>query len=160
MLLRYHWGLGVGHTYSHVRDGAADEVFTGAQSSSAQGSVQYDVPDHSCTVAGNLLAHPNEFNDLENKLSVADLDVLEWELPENGAESAPDLAIATSISLAHPDGFDNLDASFSLADLDTFEWVVESQDTDEGDSESDDDSGCSVMYEMYGSDRGDNNLLD
>ena len=160
MLLRYHSGLSVGHTYSHVWDGAVDEVFTGAQSSSAQGSMQYDVPDHSCTVTGNLLAHPNEFNDLKNKLSVADLDVLEWELPENGAESAPNLAIATSILLAHPDGFDNLDTSFSLADLDTFEWVVESQDADEGDSESDDDSGCSVMYEMYGSDRGDNNLLD
>ena len=74
-------------------------------------------------------------------------------------ESAPDLAIATSISLAHPDGCDNLDASFLLADLDTFEWVVESQDTDEGNSKSDNDSGCSVMYEMSGSNTGDNNLL-
>lgn len=168
MLLRYHWGLGVGHTYSHIRDSATDEtVLTTSQSLSTPGTVRDNATNHSHTAA-TLLAHPNGFADLENELSAADLDVLEWELPttgvksgwgnDSGAEGALDLATATGISLTHPDGFDDLDAGYSGADLDAFEWATESQDEDEVDSESDDESDQSLMYEMYGSDWGDNEV--
>jgi hypothetical protein len=172
MLLRYCWGLGVGHTYSHVRHSTTDEVVSaGPQSLFAQGLVQHIALDHSRTITGTLLAHSNGCDDLENELSMSHLDGIDWELPQDEAESgwgnnssaegAPDLAIASSISLTHPDGFDDLDTGFSFADLDAFEWVAESRDKDGGDSESDDDSGHSVMYyEIYGSDCGNNDLFD
>ena len=55
--MRYHWGLGVGHIYLHVWDSITDEVNT---------------------MAGTPEAYLGGFDDLENELTICELNALEW----------------------------------------------------------------------------------
>jgi hypothetical protein len=145
MLLRYHWGLGVGHTYSHVQGSASHEAES--------------------MVASDSRASLGGFDDLENEHSIFELDALEWRFldtveAEDGASdehstgNVSDPAFAdASTSLTH--GFDDLGVG-SLADFEVLELEIDELELDDGsDSGSDSDSDASVMYGMYGSDWAD-----
>lgn len=157
MLMRFHWGLGVGHTYSHFRDGAAN------QAESTQDHDSHITTNTSPTVhisnSGISRTLLNEFDDLNNDFSLSDLD---WELPGNDywetESESGDIEDGTNDHLASPDEF--IDPGLSLTDLDALSWEV-SEDEEEGGGdgdESDDDTDASEMDEMYGSDRGDGDL--
>ena len=109
MVLRYHWGLGVGHTYSHVRERSEhnDESIT-PQVVHAQ-SLQTDALD---PVSSNIHVRTEPVN---------------------------------------------LDDEFLLNDRDGLMW--ESEDTD-GHRSDDGSEADPTMYEMYGSDWGDEEHLD
>ena len=108
MLLRYHWGLGVGHTYSHVRGGSEhNDESTTPQVVHTQ-SLHADALDR---VSSNIHARTEPVN---------------------------------------------LDDEFLLVDRDELGW-----ENEEGRDESDDGSEADpTMYEMYGSDWGDEENLD
>ena len=142
MFMRYHWGLGVGHIYSHVWDSTTDEVKT---------------------MAGTPEAYLGRFDDLENELTICELNALEWLLlgtDEAGTgvcstENISDFDADTD--RAHfklsSDCFEDLDADFSL---DALEWemAADGDDLNEDGARSDggSDSDTSVMYTMYGLD--------
>ena len=83
MLLRYHWGLGIGHTYSHVRDYSEhkDEAIT-SQDLQAQ-SLHDDALDH---VASNAHARTEPIN-LDDEFLLIDRDGLGWESEDSGGRS-------------------------------------------------------------------------
>ena len=101
MLMRYHWGLGVGHTYSHVRDRS--------ELNGESITPQDDASDHmpSNVHAGTEPGNPHD--------------------------------------------------EFSLVDRDRLGWESEDMSGDGSDDESEADS---TMYDMYGSDWGDEVSLD
>jgi len=110
MLLRYYWGLGVGHTYSHVSD----------RSERNDESIMPQVM---------------------HAQSLHDDDALDDVSSNAHAGTEPV----------------NLDDEFSLVDRDGFGW--ESEDLG-GDGSDDGSEADSMMYEMYGSDWGDEGNLD
>ena len=75
MLMRYHWGLGVGHTYSHVLESSEhnDESIT-PQVLPTQGL--HD--DASDLVLSNVHAITEQDN-FDDEFSLADRDELGWE---------------------------------------------------------------------------------
>ncbi|KIJ10243.1 hypothetical protein PAXINDRAFT_86346, partial [Paxillus involutus ATCC 200175] len=92
MLLRYHWGLGVGHTYSHVWGGP----MVNSQSKSdrlhsplAHSSMQNDSPDrtHATTGGSSMLEEPG---DPDAEFSITDQDALEWEGSGGEADTEED----------------------------------------------------------------------
>ena len=104
MLLRYHWGLGIGHTYSHDRD-------------------------------------RSEHNDESITPQVLHADALD-RVPSN---------IHARMEPVNPDD------EFLLVDRDELGWENEDMDRDGSDNGSEADP---TMYEMYGSDWGDEENLD
>jgi hypothetical protein len=109
--MRYHWGLGVGHTYSHVRDSAADQaklVWANAWYSRSSGKLPSEFRG---TSLRNPHTIPDGFDDLHHDFSNSDL---EWEMPgtddRGGAESMME------DTDANPDGFDDLDPHHLFAD--------------------------------------------
>ena len=109
--------------------------------------------------------HPSlGFNDFDNDFPLSNL---EWEWPGNhdsgNAESQLSDAECsyfsiTDHSLVFPDRFDNFDTSFSLADLDTLELGMSDGEADEDDDGPDSKLNAFHMYEMYGSDWGNDKL--
>lgn len=131
MLMRYHWGLGVGHTYSHVRDSASHS------------SPRFDDLEHELSVS--------ELDALEWRfLGMCEAGV---GVGDNCSAEGDPTSTGSSISLAH--GFGDLDASLSLADLEALEWEISEDGRGDINTESDDgsdpDPNASEMYEMYGS---------
>jgi hypothetical protein len=130
MLMRYHWGLGVGHTYSHVRD-----------------------TSHSCPYFDDL-EHELSVSEL-NVLEWWFLGMCEAEsrVGDNCIAEGDPTSTDSSISLTH--GFGNLDASLSLADLEALEWEISEDDRGDINTESDDgsdpDPNAFEMCEMYSS---------
>lgn len=162
--MRYHWGLGVGHTYSHVRDSPAfqaDSVRTIPQSLYPRCSTpNYDsMPATSASLVDTTPSHG--FDDLSNDFSLSDL---EWESPgdrlcsdaQNELCDIDASLFVTNCSVEVPGQFHDFDPSFSLADLDTLEWETADENGDSGASDADSDA-CH-MYEMYGSDPGGEGL--
>ena len=80
MLMRYHWGLGVGHAYSHVRNCSEhnDEPIM-PQDLHTQ-NLHDDAFDH---VALNARARTEPIN-LDDEFSLVDRDGLEWESTDSG----------------------------------------------------------------------------
>lgn len=155
--MRYHWGLGVGHTYSHIRDNDAKEA------NSTQASLQGLYPSSSTlnfkTTRG-VSQVSQRFDDLDNDVSFSDLGWDSYDYDRDEAErkvGGKDISLLVDDSDAFPvcaDGFDDLDPGLSLADIDALQWSHDEQDEDE--CVSDNDSAASVMYDVtYGSDWGD-----
>lgn len=155
MLMRYHWGLGVGHTYSHVRDNDANEA--NSTQASSQGL-------YSCSSTLNVEAAlgtsqvSQRFDDLDHDTSFSDLEWDSYDYDHDEEENelgGKDVSfLVDDASPACADGFDDLDPSLSLTDLGALEWVSHDE-KDEDEYVSDNDSAASVMYEMYGSVWGD-----
>ena len=82
MLMRYHWGLGVGHTYSHVSDHSEpnDESIT-PQVLHAQ-SLQADALD---PVSSNIHVRMEPVN-LDDEFLLDDRDGLGWESEDTGGD--------------------------------------------------------------------------
>lgn len=172
MLMRNHWGLGVGHAYSHVRDGTTRQ--TNSQSASAMPQSLYawcSTPNSASEASAGVSLSDSRtpllhFDDLDNDFSPSDL---EWEpsrdYPWNDVQSELGGTKCASLSGASgdhsvqvPDRFQDLDTSFSLADLDTLEWELVSQDENGDSSGSDNDGEACHIYEMYGLDSGGEEL--
>lgn len=175
MLLRYHWGLGVGHTYSHTQDSVPHSMATRTPHTSQGELDDLEHIDSELDPFGDSASHSllDGFADLDNDFSVSELDALEWQLPETGKASSrvqvrvsdkrrpnkffdfTSVNASTSEPLVH--GFDDLGAGLSLGELDALEWEAESVD-DGGDNdvesvdELEDDPNNLEMYEMYGPD--------
>jgi hypothetical protein len=150
MLMRYHWGLGAGHTYSHVRDSAVDQaksVWANTRYSRSSGKLPSEFRG---TSLRNPQTIPDGFNDLHHDVSNSDL---EWEMPgtndHGGVESMMEDTDANS------DGFDDLDPHYSFADAFSWEMVQDEENRSNSGSDDDLDSDASQMYEMYGLDWGD-----
>lgn len=149
MLMRHHWGLGVGHTYSHVRDSATDPV-----ESTEERLHAFTEPSSTYMRRDSRISHTplGGFDDLNNNFSPSDLD---W---ENGDCTALDYDTEDvepedtrlGCQNSSPRGFDDLDPSFLLGDQEVLEWEVTPSEESEHDEESDDDSNASTdTYEMY-----------
>lgn len=135
MLMRYHWGLDVGHTYSHIWDSAAEKV--------------NEIASTSC-------AYADRFNDLINELTISEFDGLEWQLPEAesrgssnwSTEDMSDLTVDdTDPPLIH--GFEDFGGSHLLAGIEALEWempVDDDGDISENDGKSNDGLDASIMY--------------
>lgn len=140
--MRYYWGLGVGHTYAHVQGSTADKV-----------------------EASTSHVYVDRFNDLENELTISELNQLQWQLSdteeaENGASSncnIGNIPLSNASSPSKADhSFEDLGAACSFVDLEALEWEVmaDGGDVSEDDDQSDNDLGSDApaMYEMYDSD--------
>ena len=93
MLLRYYWGLGVGHTYSHARDHSEHNDESIMPQGSHVQSWHDDALDH---VSSNASARAGPVN-LDDEFSLVDQDGLGWESedvdgasPNDGSESEVD----------------------------------------------------------------------
>lgn len=81
MLLRYHWGLGVGHTYSHIRDNSSvNPKLDSPHISPARSSTQNSAQDRTHVGISNSSV-PGEPDDPDPEFSLTDQDALEWEMP-------------------------------------------------------------------------------
>lgn len=92
MLLRHHWGLGVGHTYSHVRGPSNEnQPFTSTRTET-HSVVQTDSSDVSAmpassTSQGQPQVSLDDNPDAEFSLPCWDDEELEWETPNSGSSS-------------------------------------------------------------------------
>lgn len=165
MLMRYYWGLGVGHTYSHVLGSGSNQTKSNQASpqdlyswSSTSNSIFRAALDTLPAASGTSW----RFDNLDNNFLPSNLG---WEhesydggktksgLGDKGTSFLTGEASSTFAD-GFNDGFDNFEPNLSLVDLDDLEWV--SHDNKAKDEcTSDDDSNASVMYEMYSSDWGD-----
>lgn len=156
MLMRFQWGFGVGHAYSHLRDPQVDKV----ESTQDCSHIAASPADYLPAISGTSRSPIDEFDDLEDNFSISGLD---WELPEkdyceaeNGSSDMDETMDDTYPP--SPDEFNDLDPCLSLADLDALTWEMSEDEDDGSGGGSDQDTDASEMYEMYGSDRGDGDL--
>ena len=77
MLMRYHWGLGISHTYSHTQDGTVDQAAS-MRASPAQGFQTWSSTLNSAPTGTSYMdTRPSlGFDDFDNDFSLSDL---EWE---------------------------------------------------------------------------------
>ena len=75
MLLRYHWGLGIGHIYSHVRDNSRVNSSDDTHPPPVQSRAQKNTPRTHVIVgtSGGSEGDPN------TEFSLNDPDALAWE---------------------------------------------------------------------------------
>lgn len=172
MVLRYHWGFGVGHTYCHTQDSVAHSITWTPRTPPTRSG--FDDLEHvnSELDTFDVVSHAplDGFADLNHEFSVSELDELEWQLPDTGKtytqdsdkrhtnkfSDLPFVDASASNALVHE--FDDLGADLSLGELDALEWETESAgdggsvNGHDGSVDLEDDSNTLEMYEMYGSD--------
>ncbi|KAG6376632.1 hypothetical protein JVT61DRAFT_1616 [Boletus reticuloceps] len=166
MLMRYHWGLGVGHTYSHVRGSDVNQAKSSQVNPECLYSCSFTLNSAFETALDTSLVTggaSQRFDDLDNNFSLTNLG---WDSYENydcgkaeselGRKDISESFLAGDASPTFTNRFNDLDPSLSLMDLDALDWALyDEKDEDECECVSDDDLAAFVMYEMYGSDWGD-----
>ncbi|KAF8440782.1 hypothetical protein L210DRAFT_3399735, partial [Boletus edulis BED1] len=134
MLMRYHWGFGVGHTYSHVWGSDTNQ----AESTQANpeclyscsftpNSAEFETILDTSLVTGGA---SQRFDDLDNNFSLTDLG---WDSYKNydcgeaesklGCKNVSESFLAGDASPTFTNGFDDLDPSLSLMDIDALDWT-------------------------------------
>ncbi|KIJ62063.1 hypothetical protein HYDPIDRAFT_30615 [Hydnomerulius pinastri MD-312] len=127
MLLRYHWSLGVGHTYSHVR---------------AQGEPTGNSGSLHLATRGSGAKSPSGSSELLSGTASPTVDV---EAASSSPISSPTQTTGHSSALEE---YDEHDAELSLADQDTLEWE-ELDDGGSTDIEEDLEESNNDIMAMY-----------